>query len=989
MQKDQARNGANKLRSLLAIALTTVSTPALQAQAWAQTGQASSALAAERDFDIPAQPLASALLRFAEQADLQILYAQEDVQGLHANAVRGRLTPNEALARLLPANAPRIEIAADQLVRVGASRPQRDAPERVVASDELLVTGTRIRGAAPAGSHVLTLDETAIAATGRSTLQDVLHTLPQNFAGSQNEFTQQGSQDARRNLTFGSTVDLRGLGADATLTLVNGRRLAPAGQGNFVDISTIPLSAVRRIEVLADGASAIYGSDAVGGVVNIILNDDYEGAESRVRVGATSQGGASEFGASHLVGANWRRGRFTAAYDYRQRDRLAIDQRDFLASSDFRDRGGTNFSRTFANPGNITRIGATSVNLAIPRGQDGLSLSAADLVAGDPNYTDLNVGAWLLPKQTSHALFLSGRQEVARGLDLFADAIAGVREADARRENLAANLTVPESNYYRQLNSLFLGQGPMTVQYNMGADLGPIRIASRSEAYSGVLGLRYELGAGWRVEASAALARSGETIDGVNYFDSSTIAPFLASGSIDTAFNPFADGSNTPQAVLDQITFAIHTATDAETRTYTMKADGPLWSAPGGVWRAALGLERREERFDVRRVELHNAGDVDQFLQDAGARRVDAVFAELYAPLVGPHQNLPLVRDLALSLSVRSEEASDYGGEPTPKIGLNWRLTDGLAVRASWGQSFKGPNFQQMLSSVSLSYQTATAAQDPLADNGSTGILTISGSNRNLRPERADIWTAGIDWRPPSIRGLSASAAYFDIQFNDRIAVPAATFTIIRDPTGLESIFFRDPTPEQIAHYMSLGPPPTGALPADGIEAIVDRRLVNLAGLDLRGIDLAANYALDTDWGQFGLFASASHLLQFEVRTFAGATPINQLDTLNNQVDWRARAGASWTGAHAGAAFSVAYVDDYHDRLSLPNRRIKSFTTWDMRLTYDFAGRDARGPSLSFNIQNLFDADPPFANNATGFAFDAANASPLGRVVSLELRQAW
>jgi outer membrane receptor protein involved in Fe transport len=174
---------------------------------------------------------------------------------------------------------------------------------------------------------VLTLDEEAIQETGRTTLQDVLQTLPQNFPGSQNEASQLGSINANRNVSFGSTVDLRGLGADATLTLLNGRRLAPAGFGNFVDISAIPLSAVARVDVLADGASATYGADAVAGVVNIILRDDFEGAETSVRYAAATPGEPTEIGFSQVFGAAWDTGSAMIGYEYRERSALASETR--------------------------------------------------------------------------------------------------------------------------------------------------------------------------------------------------------------------------------------------------------------------------------------------------------------------------------------------------------------------------------------------------------------------------------------------------------------------------------------------------------------------------------------------------------------------------------------------------------------------------------------------------------------------------------------
>src|SRR5690349_20773578 len=256
------------------------------------------------EFDIAAQPLSGALSEFARQARVNALYFSDDLRGLSSPQLRGSYTRQRALDLLLARSGYNGRISGGNLVlaQEQSSRPQResaangavDSTQATAGADEpnadsaqpdeeIVITGTRIRGAHPAGSNLVSMDRAEIDATGRSSVQDVLQLLPQDFPGSQNEATQLGASSSGRNIGFASTVDLRGLGADATLTLVNGHRLAPAGFGNFVDISTIPFAAVERIELLADGASALYGSDAIAGVVNVVLRDRFEDAETSLR----------------------------------------------------------------------------------------------------------------------------------------------------------------------------------------------------------------------------------------------------------------------------------------------------------------------------------------------------------------------------------------------------------------------------------------------------------------------------------------------------------------------------------------------------------------------------------------------------------------------------------------------------------------------------------------------------------------------------------
>lgn len=990
MTNSSARPRRDGARSLLVMALASVSALALTGPASAQSvDQASRVATAERDFDIPAQALSSALLRFAEQSDLQILFSQEDIAGMTSRAVRGRLTPEAALAQLLPQGAPRIEIAGDRVVRTDLPRPQYAESD---SGEEIVVTGTRIRGAAPAGSHVITIDREEIDQTGRGTVQDVLQTLPQNFAGSQNEATQEGTQNARSNFTYGSTVDLRGLGADATLTLVDGHRLAPAGVGGYIDISTIPLSAVERVEVLADGASAAYGADAVAGVVNLILRDDFEGAETSLRFGATSGGGASERAFSQLLGGSWPTGQIMGAYEYRARDELNVLDRPFLATADFRDRGGTDFRGTRSNPGNIIRIGATTVSLPVPEGQDGTSLSQSDLVTGPLNRNEVNELAFFLPRQEMHSVFLRGRQELTPSLEFYGRVIGSERNVYLEREQLFANLTVPESNYYRQTNNLFLGQGNLTISYYLGDDLGPIINRAEIRAWSGVAGLRYEVGdTDWVIDGSVAYAHSEEAIFNENFYYAAGAVPALASGNAATAFNPFGDSSNTPASVLAGLTFDIETHNDAETIVSQAQADGPLWRIWGGDIRLALGVERRDERFEILRSEVYPSGPVNQFIQDPGERSIDAIFGEVHVPIFGPENGVPLVNALTLSASVRHEDASDYGDSTTPRFGLRWALTPDFALRASWGQSFKGPQFSQMLGDLVLSYATATSAQDPLADNGSTGVLTVGGSNGDLRPETAENWTAGFDYSPAWVEGLNLRATYFDIDFSDRIFSPGNILSVLANPAGYESILFRDPSPALVAEYLALGPPPSGSLPADGVELIIDRRLVNLSSQRIRGVDLSADMSFDSDWGAFDLFISASGMLEFEQVLIPGAAPVDLRNVVNGVIDWRFRTGVTYRLDDWAAGVTANYANGYRDNVTLPNREVDAQTTWDLRLarTWRPQDSDAAGVQLSLNVVNALDEDPPFVNNPTGYAFDASNASPLGRVVSLELRQRW
>lgn len=322
------------------------------------------AYAQSRDFDVPAGDLKVALDAYARQSGLQLIYRVEDIRGVRSQGARGTLATEEALVRILAGtgfSVVRDASGAAAIVRTSgqpqrengaqhvpaptgqsaAAEPQetptadavaRSAPSTDVGDlDMIVVTGTRIRGEGGA-APVYIFDQEDFAAAGASSVQQALRTLPQNFTGGSSETasavvsTRNGNEN---NVAFGAGVNLRGLGTESTLVLLNGRRLAPGGYGNLTDMSIVPLGALKRIEVMPDGASAIYGSDAVGGVVNLILRDDFEGAETRLRYGTVTDGSLRQYGASQLWGTAWDTGAVLFNLDYGRNEPLFASERPY------------------------------------------------------------------------------------------------------------------------------------------------------------------------------------------------------------------------------------------------------------------------------------------------------------------------------------------------------------------------------------------------------------------------------------------------------------------------------------------------------------------------------------------------------------------------------------------------------------------------------------------------------------------------------------
>ena len=331
---------------------------------------ATSALAQPKNFDIPGGDLKAALEAYAQRAGIQIVYPVDQVEGVHSAGVKGALEPLDALERLLKGTGfvvRKDETGAIAVIRassMGASAgrahaqqgeevtpiPSKRAEAAQQASqnettaeiqtrpETVVVTGTHIAGTAPVGSPLKTYSRVDIDQSGAATLDQFARDMPENFSGADaiaNNFSMaqfarvgQGTTD---NVFGASTFNLHGLGPDSTLTLLNGMRLAPAGlSGSLTDISQIPLSIVDHIDVLTDGASAIYGTDAVAGVVNIVTRTDFDGEEASVRYGAATDGGAGEFTGSGLIGKTWDGGNALINYEYDNQDGLDASQRSWI-----------------------------------------------------------------------------------------------------------------------------------------------------------------------------------------------------------------------------------------------------------------------------------------------------------------------------------------------------------------------------------------------------------------------------------------------------------------------------------------------------------------------------------------------------------------------------------------------------------------------------------------------------------------------------------
>lgn len=854
-----------------------------------------------------------------------------------------------------------------------------DASPGSIQVEEVVVTGTKIRGAAPTGSTVTVLGRDSIEGAAEATADRLLRKLPQMSAIGATEGMTRGQFDPASNRTYGNGVNLRSLGPDATLVLVNSHRIARSGSfGNFTDVSAIPTIAIERIEVVADGASAIYGSDAVGGVVNLILRDDFDGVRTSFR--GSRGDGFDEWKMSALLGHSWGSGSVTFAAERYHRDNLAAADRAYY-TQDMRPWGGRDYRSLQSSPGNITVGGVT---YAIPRNQNGVGLTPADLIVGQPNLQDANYMTDILPEQDRKNAVITFKQELGERLRFFGDAFYSDRDFNMRPTGAAAGtVIVPNTNPFF-VHPTNPNAASVPVAYSYVNDLGPRNDIGYSTDYAAAGTLEFDLTDTWRLQASAFWNGNDSLRAQHNTVNNAQLAAALADTNPATALNVFGTGATNP-ATIDAIRARSDVLPSNETYGFSMQAEGALFDLPGGTVKVVVGASFMDESY-----EFENAGSLDgpyEVTEAAGTSRENkAIYAELFVPVVSAANALPGIQELTLSLAGRAEEYSSAAGSTeNPKIGITWSPLEQLDVRASYGTSFRAPAIAYTVFERGRLITTGSVV-DPRTGQQVQRLLR-TGGNPDLEPETARTLSAGIDWRPEFIDSTQLSLTWYSVRYQDRVGRPSININqyeiyqpyIIRDPDAATVTPYLD---GEFGRFVGIRPDEAE------VRYIVDQRFQNLGSFRMSGVDVSATYEFDTDFGSFSLSASATHLIEYEEQIARGLEFIDRLDLTGWPQSWRGRAELGWRYGSWRAALSGIYVGSYTNDTVEPNVSIDSFMTADLTVGYSFLdiGDWLKDMRVQFSVQNLFDSDPPFVEYVSGpglYGFDPSAASPLGRVVGL------
>ena len=968
--------------------------------------RSSAAWAAEprMKFDLPADAFPKAILEFYHQSKIEVLFLATDaLRQIRTHPVVGELEPRTALTLMLagtgltfdfdetdhsvivkqPPQMAASQAAAAPEVSVRHMAALEPAVVQNVKLEEVIVTGSLIHGVLDAIAPLVYVTRKDLTQASYATVQDALYALPINSLNGPRE-----DLGVNNNYGYGAGVNLRALGVGATLVLVNGHRQPLSGlNADFVDVSNIPWSAVERIEVLPDGASAIYGADAIAGVVNIILRDDFQGAETQVRFGG-APGGRDEGLLSQLLGTHWGTGKAMLVYQYSDASALAAADRGYAANADKRPYGGADYRSFYANPGNILNPSTLQPAFGIA---EGATASNPAVLSPTVNLENGFSQFQLFPERRSHSVYATASQTLDEHVELFAEGRFTQRNSLRQQRPQDQLLVVSTTNPY--FVDPFGGSPYTIVAYSFLRDLGPATYAPETRNYVGTVGAKFRMGEHWQATLSESYGRETLYDDQYNIPDPAALEAALADTHAATAFNAFGGATNPATLAAIRRDYILHAASGIETTSVI--ADGPVFNLPAGAARLALGLERREESLGH---DVPDPADPNERTVPARyGRHVGSAFTELSLPIVGNPEDQHATPRLELTLAGRFEDYSDFGHTFNPQARLRWIPLESLKLRGSWGKSFRAPKLDDLYDS-SQNAAFLALLPDPRSLSGRSTVLGIQGDNPDLRQETAITWTAGLDVAPAWVPGLKLSLTYYSIDYEGQIAQPGSAdpFNILAEEDQWAAVITRNPTRSEIAAVCNR--PDFVGSRADCLlssaAAIVDLRLANLASTKVSGLDIEAHQVLDTGVGHFRFGLNGSYLFRFDQAVTSTSPGTDILNTVGNPLALRLRATAEWSRhpwsePGLGLNLAINYINGYDNPGSALVPRVPSWTTTDFQLRYRTSSPSGllADMELTLNAVNVFNQSPPFVDNQ--FGYDIVNMQSLGRVVSVSVRKHW
>lgn len=940
----------------------------------------------EYPIDVAQQAVTPALEKLSDQTGIYYGYSPTtpEEEQIVVGPVRGKYTIEEALRRLLrptgltfswinsrtisiqrpPPPPPKVETPPQARRPQKVQRTRQAVPRERLEDggvlDEVIVERAWLRSLDQPSASVVLLDREAIDRSGVSTIFDLMKLLPQQPFLRPDGFRSNGAQ----------YVELRGLGPDTTMVLISGRR-AFASAASFIanafDLNTIPLSAVERVEVLLDTTSVKYGTDAIGGIVNIVLRDEVGHPSAEVYYGA-SQGGGDQLTASVRLGHKGDGAKAAVILDYSTVQTLLGAERHLWANQDYRRFGSVDQRSINSSPGNVTSFlpgnlpGLASPIAAIPEGIAGERIALGELLPGQRNYESLLSYFPIVPASRRASVVASAQANLSPDLDVAAELMyvdRSIRFPIVPPFLPGLPVMINPFNPFPApvvVNTLLEGIGPQEQNVDSTVVRGVGSIRGKARAWD------------WEVSLLRSEEDAEQWTD--NLLDFARVLQALNNPDPDQALNVFRPGPAASPEVLRSLVAAPRVenfATDASQASAF--ASGSVVELPAGPLTAILGGEWRKES-----VQFDSA--LDSF-----GREVGAGFAELTIPVLG-EPDLSVPRRLSLTIAGRYDDYTDFGGFLNPQYGLVWRPYRDWTVRASYARSFRPPSMYELYF-PNLEIPSLTPVSDPRRDREAASPRLLTGGNPDLDATRGESFSAGLEFKPHAFDPLKLTATYWHIAMDNRVTpVLQPTFVVANEALFPQRVIRDEPTPADV----------TAGRPGRILQVDISR--MNFGRLTTSGIDLGASYALDSALGHFGASVLTTWIDKFETLDVqpTAASRVNLAnDTIGTITKWRGVASLDWQRGALATTTRVRYIPSYDDTLGgvRTGRTIPAQTFLDLQLAIDLGklvdGTLWRGVELAAGAANVLDEQPHFAEVGGAAGYDNSQGDLKGRFWYLRL----
>ena len=905
----------------------------------------------------------------------------------------------------------KLSLALTQVLGVGVavgavSAPalaQQSAEQTAQTRERIEVTGSnikRVEGETALPVTVISREE--IEKTGATTPMELLNLISANNSLG----------NVNLNSTIGATTNsaqtasLRGLQGGHTLVLINGKRVngfSGETQGvQGVNLAIIPFSAIERVEVLKDGASAVYGSDAVAGVINFIMRADYRGAEAEAWYGqpTRSGGGAQEKYYASFGFGDLTRDRYNvfvnASYDHQKP--LYQNQRNFSNDStvEFLQLGGFAGSSN-TSPGRITTGGIGIPGHTPP--DCGAPYNVYETVLGlhcvfDPARQP---GVESIPEDKNTNFFVQGKFQLTPNWQLYGHGLYGedknrfiIQAAPISsvfsygpNGDIPATVTIrPSSPFYPHAAAAAAGVDGQNLNVRWRTvELGGRDTTDTNTGYQIVGGIKGTIAERWDTDVSYSYSE-GKTVEHTNggFFLYSRLLPILNSGNV----NLF--GPNTPDVIAQ-----LHTADfiadvftgKASTSAVNAKVSGDLFTWGGGTVAGAVGVDFRKEKLNQTPSAAYEGGDITGYGGSSGAvhgdRDVKAAYAEL---------NVPVMRNLELNAAIRTDDYSDFGRTNNPKFSLRWAPTRDVLVRSSYGKGFLAPSLYQLfLPQISGVSQTGLSdpIRCPVTHNIGTDCVTqfgvIFGGNPNLQPEKSEQATFGIVFEPTP--AFSISGDYFKIRLNNGITNGIPITTILGDLSTYGNLVNRGPVDPA---FPQLPGPITGIL----------QTYINLGSTHIEGWDIEGHYRWPRmSYGRLRLDVQGTYYTRYDFQnldgTYSGFVGTAFGSVVTGVIPrWKHYAALTWDSGPWNATVANTYQTSYTDwqtDLDGNERTVGSMSLWDFQGQYT----GLKNFTFTLGVKNFMDTNPPKTNQQNTFqvGYDPAQYDARARFVYGAIKYQW